>query len=221
VLRSAGKGVAHVRNVILQYGRRQKLDWLWMLDDDLFGFSLETATGPVSAKPLAALLKAQELLAPHEGVAIAGLATGWRRADDRPLSFNRDCYSAVALRVPLLTGLAYREELLLKEDTDFTLQVLHSGHRSCRVEAVRFQMPQPGTHAGGLAATYAADGKERAMAEKLLSFWPKICTLGPKAKHCRIRWEAFDPQPAPLVDTPSGFRRPVFMTSGGGYPWRT
>lgn len=186
-LEECGRGVAYARNGLIFAAREDGCEWCWMLDDDLFDFQRRRPEqGPQYLEPEEALLAAQKAIARVNGVALAGLPVAWAKEGNEPdelrspdrIRLDVNCYCCVALHLPSLTGLSYRTELKLREDTDFSLQVLARGQRTLRVDSLAYQMPICGTGTGGLAATYAENHAKARANRHLAQIWPGIVHTG-------------------------------------------
>lgn len=189
------QGIAYVRNQCLEFGRNSDVSWFWMLDDDIQG-AYETVLKRLSPRPLdVALLGAQRII---EGVPLVGQAAleyaqfAWSQT--KPFTLNGYCDVAVAINVKATRSLSYRAEFNLKEDRDFTLQILKSGWKTLRTSQISFKAPKNGSNAGGLQEEYLA-GKERIAVDKMVQEWgPQICTSQTKPNgryDLKINWRFF------------------------------
>jgi hypothetical protein len=189
----SGRGVSYARNQVLVHARRSGKPWCWMLDDDLYEFGVRAGDAnelrvPKTAPEVLAL--AQRVILAEEGMAAAGIPAAWADCTGGGIRPNQCLYSCVALYLPALPGLEYRESLKLKEDLDFTLQVVARGWTAGRLDDFYQCMPHPGTYAGGLDRTYAEDGLEARMAQELVRLWPGIVRCRPGVKRETVDWEA-------------------------------
>jgi len=183
VLHENDKGMAYVRNAILNTARATGLYSFWMLDDDINAFGKGTPEGYVYSMVRPALEAADILL---EGFAQGALEYSQFAWSAQPGDHSDGGYCDVCVRIEpaRVKGLAYREEVNLKEDRDFTLQVLASGERTRRISHIGFSCPENGSNKGGLYDEYKA-GREEAAAEALARLWPHCVTVRQK-KNGRI-----------------------------------
>jgi hypothetical protein len=171
-LPEAGMGIAYVRNFILNHARARGLTSYWMLDDDIKKFTF-------LGKDIAgvdALDQAEKLLSQVPKLGQGGLEYGqFSWGAKKPLSLLGYCDVAVFMNVRYLGKLEYRSRLDLKEDRDFTLQVLASGHPTARASQYGFVAPKNGSNAGGLKDVYAQGGREAEASRRMALEWPGIC----------------------------------------------
>lgn len=179
------QGLAYVRNAILQYGRSSGTAKLWMLDDDIQKFHIARPAGFMETTAEEALSMAEIGL---EGYTQGALEYGQFAWSHYPGDYSEGSYCDVCVLIDVeqTRDLRYRDEVNLKEDRDFTLQVLASGGRTRRVSYIGFSCPENGSNKGGLYEQYKA-GKERQAAERLAELWPHCVTVQKKKSG---RWDA-------------------------------
>lgn len=188
------QGIGYVRQAILEHARATGLGWYWMLDDDITALYQVVKGRNVKVSPSTALAGAQALFVGVADVAQAGLEYqqfAWSAR--RPIAFNSYCDVAVCVNVERTRMLRYRSEVDMKEDRDFTLQVLSMGYRTARVCAYAFSAPKNGSNAGGLYDAYASDGREAQASLRMAELWPGVCrpVVKPDGRHdVRINWRA-------------------------------
>lgn len=176
ILPANDRGLPFVRNHVLDRARRARAK-IWMLDDDIRAFH-ETVGGETRRTcGRCALALAEAKLAPLD-VALGGLEYqqfAWTAGGREKL----DGYCDVAV---LLDGVAipatmrYEDDLTLKEDRDFALQIVTNGLGTARVTAFSFTAPKNGSNRGGLAPLYATAGREETAVDRLIARWPGIVT---------------------------------------------
>lgn len=196
VLPESGKGIAFVRNWILDFNRAHKNPWFWMLDDDIKGFyaTVNRRNAPLPAEEC--LLTAQKLV---ETVPMAGQAAleyqqyAWSATKDLRVGGYADVCVAVNTRYTSLCR--YRPEMNLKEDRDFTLQVLSNGAQTVRCSKLSFSVPANGSNAGGLKDLYETSGAERGAVDRMIKAWgTDICEaqVKPNGRYdLKIHWSYF------------------------------
>jgi len=196
VLPKSNQGIAFVRNYILEDARQRGLSWFWMLDDDINGFFLVEKSRLVRTPAGEVLSAAQRVFRSVGRVGQGALEYGqfaWSARKDHAIGY---CDVAVCINVQRTAGLRYRKEMELKEDRDFTLQVLNSGWLTVRASHCAFAAPKNGSNAGGLSEVYAQNGREEEASKRMEKAWPGICRFEPKPDgrpDVKINWKAFRP----------------------------
>lgn len=191
VMMKNDQGIAYVRNLILANARERGFDWFWMLDDDIVDFYIKSKKVDMPE----ALLTAQAIIETQTNIGQAALEYqqfAWAAKKD--YNINGYCDVAVAINVEATKRLSYRAEANLKEDRDFTLQVLCSGRKTLRVQVVGFRAPANGSNKGGLSEIYAQPGREIKAVDKMVELWPGIVRKQVKPNgriDCKINWRAF------------------------------
>lgn len=199
-LAESNQGIAYVRNAILERARDTGLEWYWMFDDDIAGFYVARDGKTIKTSATQVLMQAQALIERQPDVAQAALEYqqfAWSQTN--PMKFNSYCDVAVAINSQKLQTISYRGHLNLKEDRDFTLQVLSMGFRTMRCSTLAFSAPKNGSNKGGLYDVYAQTGREAAASQKMCEVWPGICTPVTKKdgrKDVKINWGFFKPAAA-------------------------
>lgn len=186
------KGIAYVRNWILS---SHPEGWYWMLDDDITAFYKTVASRNKRVTAKEALEGSGGYFLGDDSVGQAAMEYqqfAW--SSTKAVKHNGYCDVAVCINKDRVRMLKYRPEVNLKEDRDFTLQVLASGMRTARVCAYSFAAPKNGTNTGGLHDEYAARGREEAASNKMCMLWPGICSPVTKRdgrKDVKINWRYF------------------------------
>lgn len=174
----------------------------WMLDDDISSFGL-VQDQRVCRVPMQEAFQAAEsvLHKTRETLKAGGRELGqaaleyqqFAWASKTQIAWRGYCDVAVWINAPaLLKGTGYRNEVLLKEDRDFTLQILASGLETARISKVCFGAPKNGSNAGGLAEEYAMSGREAKAVESMVELWPGLVTRQLKKTgriDCKIDWK--------------------------------
>lgn len=195
-----GRGIAYARNGALTLAAERGMRWYWMLDDDITLFYKLPFNKDSKVTLEEALGHGQTL--PARGVDVAQIALGYQnlaymafRQSGREFDWNSYCDVCVAVNVPAVkkAGISYRN-IGLKEDRDFTLQLLAAGLNTLRSNVYGFACPTNGSNAGGLQAIYAEDGREYAEVKKMAEMWPGIVDVHQKPNgriDCKINWGVF------------------------------
>jgi hypothetical protein len=178
VLPKNNQGIVYVRNWILEQAIRNDLEKFWMLDDDISQFMRYEGTKGHKIKAEEALEKAAKDLiwnVPNIGQgALEYSQFSW--SQKKEIVSPGYCDVAVLMFPKKLKDLRYRSELSLKEDRDFTLQVLASGMLTARAAKIGFVAPKNGSNAGGLSDEYAKSGREADASQRMIKKWPGVCS---------------------------------------------
>ncbi len=195
------QGIAYVRNWIKDRMTNLGARWYWMLDDDITQTYLAeeieglTSRRLVKRDPALVLARAQGVFLSVGQVAQGALEYGqfsWSAKKDHAIGY---CDVAVAINTVRSQGARYRAEMNLKEDRDFTLQLLTAGYLTVRASHCAFQAPKNGSNQGGLYDQYRA-GLEEQASRRMEAAWPGICKFQPKKDgrpDVKINWRAFKP----------------------------
>lgn len=175
VLAKNDQGVTYARNFILAQAAEMKLDWFWMMDDDIKSMHL-TENGKIVKYPFSQVIKiAEDVITQTPGVALGAMEYGqyaWSAKKNRV--FNSYCDVAVLINVEKTRHLLYRENC--KEDRDFVLQCLASGFDVVRSSMTSFACPKNGSNKGGLHDAYAK-GLENHWSKRMIELWPGVCEM--------------------------------------------
>lgn len=166
------QGIAYVRNFILKQNRGR---WFWMLDDDISGFYVRGNKRVDRIDAQTALSESQRIIQSLKGVVQGGLEyqqLAW--STTKQYALNSYCDVCVLINGGAVGFTKYRDEIALKVDRDFTLQLLSSGKRTARVQIYAFAAPENGSNAGGLQATYQTGIREREAVNQLAAMYPGI-----------------------------------------------
>lgn len=195
ILPENNRGLAYSRNFILNLARNSKYSWFWMLDDDITNFYETIDNKTKITNPTNALSIAEDVLTKQKGIGQLGLEYqqfAWSQKKD--FAVNSYCDVCVCINVQATKKINYREEVLLKEDRDFTLQILSKGYQTLRVSKSAFSCPKNGSNKGGLFDIYQSD-REKLSVLKMCELWgSSICTPQTKADgrfDVKINWKYF------------------------------
>lgn len=154
------KGLVFVRQFMLNFALSQGLPLYWNLDDDVRLY--EVIDGKCVRSNHEVLYLAEKFFANDETVAQAGLEYrqfAWGASKD--YSYNSYCDCVVAIKPNLCKDLIFDEEVLLKLDRDFTIQVIKDGYKSIKINKYAFSSPKNGSNKGGLYDVYKAGVEEK------------------------------------------------------------
>lgn len=195
VLPESDRGIGFVRQFILDNARAKGFDWYWMLDDDISGFYFTQDTKLIKVEPDKALCAAETLISKQANIGQAALEYAqFAWSQTKPVKIFGYCDVAVAINTELTQLANYRSEMNLKEDRDFTLQILASGARTMRCAQISFRAPKNGSNKGGLHEVYAKRGKEEAAVDRMCEAWPGVVSKQVKKDgriDCKIDWRFF------------------------------
>lgn len=191
ILPENNAGITYVRNYILKHAKQAGLKSFWMMDDDIKDFTKCVGRKLQKCDP-------REVLEPAEAhFRSVGAAQG--ALEYRPFGWlgkhsamDSYCDVCVWMDVDQIQGVAYDATVSLKEDRDFTIQLLQAGKRTCRYMLGSFNTPANASNKGGLHEVYKS-GKEAEAVEAMCRKWPWICSVHQKKngrKDCKINWQA-------------------------------
>jgi len=195
VLPENNRGIGFVRQFILNHARSGTSEWYWMLDDDISSMSQQVGTKNVKTTFEFVLREAAQLFqsCPDLGQgALEYQQFSW--SAKKNLVFNSYCDVAVFINVKRTYHINYRPMVDLKEDRDFTLQILASGLCTARASRFGFAAPKNGSNEGGLKDVYAQSGREIQAVERMCELWPGIVEkqIKPDGRvDCKIHWSLF------------------------------
>jgi hypothetical protein len=171
MLPASNQGLSFSCNAILTDARAKGHEWIWLIDDDVYQFNRVVNRRCVRADMRSVLLEAQGHATPGVGqVALEHRQVAWCASQ----AARRNGYCDVCVGIHVPTAPAYRPGM--KQDRDFTMQIIASGRNTVRVCNLAFSTPAMGTSKGGLAGDYASD-KDRQAAELLTARWPWCCKV--------------------------------------------
>lgn len=181
-LSESHRGISYARNTIMGICS----GWYWMLDDDITAFGVVKGRKVVSAPAREVLIEAQRQ-AVALGVTQVGLEyTQFAWAATKAHTLNRPCLVAQATNGDATRAICYRDEVNLKEDIDFSLQIMALGYKTARLHLLAFGTAKMASNAGGLHEEYKARRDEQA-ARKMCELWPNCCTLKQKKERIDLK----------------------------------
>lgn len=178
------KGIAYVRNFMLNYARKNNYDWVLICDDDVTSFGIYNGkTIKKDASIWFAILdKAKKL--PFELIGINYTQHAWH--EKTSYSINKKFAEVCVLMNVSKIYWDYSADLLLKVDRDFTLQTIKNGNGVLRFNHYWFSCPDVGTNAGGLQNDYKAK-KDEESAKKMCKKWYPFVTLKKKGERIDMK----------------------------------
>jgi glycosyltransferase involved in cell wall biosynthesis len=189
------QGIAYVRNFALQFARKNNYDWFWMMDDDIRAFVMHNNGKAVRVSGKKAIDWSEKALLQTKGVGQAALEySQYVWSSKGGFSWNSYCDVCVCINVELTKDLEYDRNVNLKEDRDFTIQVLKKGHTTLRIQTFGFECPENGSNKGGLQEVYAQPDNEKEAVIKMCKKHPDCISSQEKNTgriDCKIDWKFF------------------------------
>lgn len=171
------KGIAYVRNFMLDYARKNNYEWVLICDDDVTSFGIYNGkTIKKNASIWFEILEKAKKL-PFELIGINYTQHAWHEKTN--YSINKKFAEVCVLMNVSKIKWNYRSEFNLKEDRDFALQTIKNGNGILRFNHFWFSCPDVGSNAGGLQDMYKAKRDEES-ALKMCKEWNPFITLKKK-----------------------------------------
>jgi hypothetical protein len=186
------KGITYVRNFILNFSNKMGYDWFWMLDDDISGIFRREGTKLIRDNN--ALYTAENLIGNNTGqISLEYRQFAWSATKEFVLNSYNDVCVCINVQVAKKNDIKYREYLTLKEDRDFTMQIIKAGYDVKRTTLSAFTAPKNGSNEGGLKCVYDTSGRELEASKRMVEIWGEnICRLKTKPdgrKDVKIMWK--------------------------------
>lgn len=205
VLPSDNQGVAFVRNFILNE-LAPVVGWFWIMDDDIQKF-IRAANGQhVRVSALQMLTLASPHLAMEHSACLYSLEYEQFGHASKPHQILLNSYNniAVCLNKALLPRGDLQYRFKVREDYDFTLQIIFHGGTTLRRRDLCFRAPSMATSAGGMTAYYLNERPDIQIQNKLfLETWAGVAKEVEKGsgesrrRDIRVSWAALrDPATA-------------------------
>lgn len=174
------KGISYVRNYCLNYAYKMGWDWFWMLDDDINGIFRREGTKLIRDND--ALYAAENLIDNNTGqISLEYRQFAWSATKDFVKNSYNDVCVCINTKIIIDNNIIYRKEVSLKEDRDFTMQIIKAGYDVKRTTLSAFSAPKNGSNEGGLKSVYDTTGNELKASKKMVEIWGEnICRLNLK-----------------------------------------
>jgi hypothetical protein len=178
------KGIAYVRNFMLEYARKNKYDWVIICDDDVtdFGEAINRKCITTSANVWNKVYEKAKLL-PFEIYGLNYRQHAWH--ETKNYSINKSFVEVCVLLNIKKIKWSYRNEFNLKEDRDFVLQSIKYGNGVVRFNKLFYNTPAV-AKPGGLYNEYKAK-KDEQSAKKMFNEWYPFITLKKKGERVDIK----------------------------------
>lgn len=184
------KGLLYSRNYILNYARKNNVDFIAMIDDDINYFGEVDFAKKKVIRNNFAFLKALKFF--YENKLCGSLEYhqfAW--SAKKAYTLNKGIEVVHLLYIPKIPQ-KINYDIELKEDKDFAIQLLMSGIQTVRLNSVCISVPSIGTNKGGLYDLYKSK-KDNEAAIKLFEKWGnQIIELKDKKDgriDCLIKWK--------------------------------
>jgi hypothetical protein len=191
------EGIASVRNKILEYCKKNSIPWYWMMDDDISGFYEVISKRNCKISLRDAIERAEQnidKLSEKLTIGQAGLEYqqySWSATK----KYRINSYCDVCVAINSSVNAQYRAEVNLKEDRDFTLQLITSGYSTVRISDLSFSCPKNGSNDGGLKPVYQNTDRESISNRRMVELWGSdVCQVVTKKdgrEDVKINWKLF------------------------------
>jgi hypothetical protein len=174
MLAESNKGIAYARKAIKELAEDNGHEWYWSIDDDINSFHKCQSNGRLDKICMEqALLDAQDLIKKLNVAQGALNYSQFAFGNGKPYSFNKRCLIATLNHVGRLRRFDYDLNCTLKEDVDFTMQILTGAQKTVLCNKIAFNVPVYGSLNGGCYELYQQKRIEKTMSEYLEKKWGK------------------------------------------------
>lgn len=194
ILPENDQGVTYARQFILDHARFKQHEWFWMLDDDITAFyEVIEPKKTVKIDATEALEKAEEIITSVPNAAQGGLeGSQFACYSTEPFTTMSHCEGCNLINVKRTRSIDYRFELVMKEDIDFSMQILAAGFDNVRVKKICCSCPTVGSIKGGLKELYDDRNNDFIASEQILAHWgSEFCRVVTKKTgrvDVRVNW---------------------------------
>lgn len=200
ILPENNQGIAYARQVIKLHAEQKGYTWFWMIDDDIQNFHKIQADAKLKNTPAGfSLHDAQEMITSQKKIAVGSLNFGQYAFGEgvlkKPMMFNRRCIICTLNNTDIQRKFSYDLNCKLKEDIDFSLQLLVAGYRTAICNGIAITVPENASLKGGCYDEYQRQTNERAVSKYLEDKWGKDILRVVLKKNGRydvkINWDKF------------------------------
>lgn len=178
------KGIAYVRNFMLDYAKKMNHEWVLFCDDDVESFGIYNGkTIRTGASIWFDVLKKAKCL-PFELIGINYVQHAWH--EKTSYSINKKFAEVCVLVNVSKIKWNYRSDFNLKEDRDFVLQTIKNGNGVLRFNHLWFSCPNVGSNVGGLHTLYK-EKKDVESSVKMCKEWHPFVTLNKKGNRIDMK----------------------------------
>lgn len=178
------RGIAYVRNYILQWAQKNNHEWIIMCDDDVSDFGIAVNNKCVTKDAsiwFSVKDKAEKL--PFELYGLNYRQHAWH--ENKSYSVNKSFVEVCVLMNTYKINWQYRKEYNLKEDRDFVLQTIKKGNGVIKFLKLFYNTPSVGSK-GGLYDQYQSKIDEES-ARKMCYEWQPFATLQKKQNRIDVK----------------------------------
>lgn len=176
------RGITYARNFILNHARKNKYDFIVMMDDDIDYFKRVFPDIHKGVKDNTAFIDALKYFLKAKNCGTMQYSQfGW--CQNKDVVYNKSLEVVHFLYMPQLERINYTENTV--EDKDFALQLIFAGYKPFMLNWYCFQVPSIGTNKGGLYDLYNS-GKTAIWAQNFLDKWGPDITKVFREKNGRI-----------------------------------
>lgn len=168
------KGIAYVRNFMLNYAKLNNHEWVIFCDDDVNHFGLYNGKSTIKDASIWFTLLEKAKKTPFEMIGINYRQHAWQAKSN--YSINKKFAEVCVLINASKINWKYRGEFNLKEDRDFALQTIKYGNGILTFDKYFFNCPDLGSNTGGLQDQYKIK-KDEESAERMCYEWNPFITL--------------------------------------------
>lgn len=172
-IKDTDRGIAFVRQFMLCYAIKNKIDRYWLLDDDITNFFYREKTKMIKSSILVLGEVEKQFIDDDYGIyALEYQQFAWSAKKDRVENSYMDTCVNVNAKKAQEKNINYRP-LAFKSDRDFGMQYIYHGYKIARSTLYAFSCPKNGSNKGGLFDEYNyKDGiKEKEAVYQLLEYW--------------------------------------------------
>jgi len=198
------RGITPKRQFMLDYARKQKYDWFWMIDDDIEKIYLRPRENITEGKssPLIPLtiknflemiynfIKYIESKNPDHSIYEVGFKERAFGIQKSPISVNTDIGPIHLMNVKN-TEVNYDLNMTALEDTDFSVQNILNNKINIKLNHFIFFAPKSGTNKGGLENIYNESGKSKGVIQFKDKYNGLIKIDNNNNEKYRINWSKF------------------------------
>lgn len=166
------QGVTYVRNFMLDFARKNKMDWVIICDDDVQNFGIYEGKTKITDAGIwwQIFEKAKKL--PFEIIGINYRQHAWH--EKKKYSVNKK-FAEVCVLLNV-SKISWNYKPNTKEDRDFQLQTIMKGNGVLRFNHFWFGCPGIGSNKGGLHNLYLQK-KDTIWAQQIVKDWHPFATL--------------------------------------------
>jgi len=186
--------ISKTRQFILNTARELKLEWFWMVDDDIHTYYRKPLNydGKLEKISLEEFLKDGEKIIKNIQIEDKIFQIGFKQSafclTSKPYTINTDI-GGITIFNSNNIEIDYDPNMIALEDTDFIVRNIKNGSNNIKLNNLIFYMPKSGSSKGGLEDIYKNNGKEIGI-RQFKKKYPELISIASKDKY-RIKWNNF------------------------------